>query len=80
RDGLPDEVSARAARRGAIAAYREGAQRAAADTRDAGRRPQEGRDEGLRSRAGADWWSTSPADGAAGRGAAGRRGPRHALD
>ncbi|MET9863200.1 protein kinase [Streptomyces smyrnaeus] len=80
RDGLPDEVSARAARRGAIAAYREGAQRAAADTRDAGRRPQEGRDEGLRSQAAADWWSTSPADGVEARGAAGRRGPRHALD
>ncbi|MGI5349352.1 protein kinase [Streptomyces sp. CA-250714] len=81
REDPPDDISARAARRGAIAAYREGAQRAAADTRDAGRRAQEG-DEGARRPPGTDWWSTAPGGGPAGQDAEGEHGagPTHALD
>ncbi|WP_327392737.1 hypothetical protein OG533_23120 [Streptomyces sp. NBC_01186] len=62
--GAPDEVSARAARRGAIAAYRAGAQRAAAEfresgARESGRRPgAEGGQEPV-----TDWWSTSSGSG-----------------
>ncbi|MGP3985570.1 protein kinase [Streptomyces sp. 3N207] len=81
REGPTDDLSARAARRGAIAAYREGAQRAAADARDAGRRPQDG-DEGARRPPAADWWATAPGGGPAGQDAEeeGGAGPTHALD
>ncbi|MGY1437514.1 protein kinase [Streptomyces reniochalinae] len=72
-DGATDPLSARAARRGAIAAYREGAQRAVADTRSAERRtggpgPEHGRaphgagESDHRPQA-ADWWSTAPDGG-----------------
>ncbi|MEU7312835.1 protein kinase [Streptomyces sp. NPDC007083] len=73
REGPADEVSTRAARRGAIAAYREGAQRAVADTRDAALRA---RDEGEADRplSGTDWWSTRPGGGPA------DDGPAHTLD
>ncbi|MFG3252240.1 hypothetical protein [Streptomyces sp. NPDC048172] len=64
--GVPDggEASARAARRGAIAAYRAGTQRAAAETRDGGdERASSGTRQGggAAQRPAADWWSTAPA-------------------
>ncbi|WP_432070519.1 protein kinase [Streptomyces sp. AA1529] len=79
RAGPADEVSARAARRGAIAAYREGAQRAVADTRDAALRARGESESGSGSEAdrpmpGADWWSTRPDAGPADHGSA------HTLD
>ncbi|WP_428814944.1 hypothetical protein SALCHL_004089 [Streptomyces albus subsp. chlorinus] len=60
--GAGGEVAARAARRGAIAAYRAGTQRAAADARDAGRRTgEQGRGGSADARRPvADWWSTAP--------------------
>ncbi|MBO8196055.1 protein kinase [Streptomyces oryzae] len=81
REHPTDDLSARAARRGAIAAYREGTQRAAADSRDAGRGTRDG-DEGARRPPVTDWWSTAPGGEPAGPGGAGERdtGPTHALD
>ncbi|WP_369203467.1 protein kinase [Streptomyces sp. PU-14G] len=87
-EGAADPLSARAARRGAIAAYREGAQRALADTRSAEHRPggqgaEQGRaprGDGERDlpRQAGDWWSTAPGGGRSGSGEAHR--PPGALD
>jgi serine/threonine protein kinase len=81
REGASGALSARAARRGAIAAYREGTQRAAADTRDAGRRAPGGPPDGGRGEATGrevtDWWSTAPdsrTDGQDAEGSAGGSG------
>ncbi|MFI8854545.1 protein kinase [Streptomyces sp. NPDC053499] len=85
RDEPSEDLSARAARRGAIAAYREGAQRAAADSRDAGRRAGDGSDgaeaDGSARRPPVtDWWSTGAGGSTAGQDTEARRGPTHALD
>ncbi|MER7411532.1 hypothetical protein [Streptomyces cacaoi] len=81
-----DEVTARAARRGAIAAYREGARRATAD-RDGARRSGRGHGDGgagpgrsgsaasAGQSGGTDWWATPPGSGEPSHG-----GPGGALD
>ncbi|WP_037612487.1 protein kinase [Streptomyces albus] len=76
----PEEPVARTPRRGAIAAYRAGAQRAVADARDAARRTRDGQPGGPADgrQPDTDWWAAPRAE-ANGPGREERR-PYHALD